>query len=676
MTADPLERPIPKREYTTATAYALALVWINYYICRELFSTPAGSMASMHGYWIALAERAEGSWFHSTWWPYWNCGMPFEFAYAPLVPALTAAWAAVRHVPTAFAFNAITGVVYIAAPVTLFLMAWILTRSPGYSFIAALFYSLTAPVQVILPDNSYSLGNLWHPWRLNIAANWDETPHLAATALLPLAIALLWLSLVRPRWFYQTGAAMLIALATYASAFSPIVVALACICLVATLDPARRAAYVGRIAVIGVFAYALAAAFLPPSLIHAMATSAQSFNGLSAGSFTALAVVILGCAVLWPYVRRIRAPHLRFFVLFAFLTSAIPMLAVWLHRFFLPQARRYELETEMALSLLIVFGVRPLIEKFPLRVRSAIVLVVLCLAAEQVVSHRRFAKTMLSSGDITTTIEYRASVWADRNMPGMRVMLPGSIAQWADHFVPIQQFAGGSWSQAANPTQQLGMRTIFDGADAPEQDARVSLAWLKAYGAGAIAVSDHNSMEFWQPYIHPHKFEGMLPALWSEGGVTFYRIPQRTASLAHVIPEGALVRRAPESREKTDKIDRYDAALEDPSLPFATFEWIGRNRIRITTHSGAGQVVSVQVSYHPGWHATSGGRPIPVHRDGLGLMWLESTGPSEIILDYDGGLELRLCRWLTYLALAALFAFSLFRVLRRRVTESQPSRGS
>jgi hypothetical protein len=440
-TADPLDRPIPPREYALAASYSIALTWINFYICRELFHTPAGSMASMHGYWIALAERAQASLFHATWWPYWNCGMPFEFAYAPLIPALTAAWAAVCHVPHSIAFNAITGIVYIAAPVTLFLSAWILTRSLGYSFLAALLYSLTAPAQLIVPDGPYSIERFWHAWRFTITVIWDETPHLAAVALLPPAIAMLWLSLVRPRWFYQAGAAVLIALATYASVFAPIGIALVCICLIAALDPARRSGYVARIAVIGIFAYALAAAFLPPSLIHAMATSAQNGQdgtGWNVGSFTAIALVILGWVVLWPYIQRIKTAYLRFFLLFAFLTGIIPILALWLNRFFLPQPKRYELEMEMAISLALVFGLRPLIEKLPLNVRRAILLVVLALAGEQLVSHRRFVKAELFfPPDITKSIEYRASVWADQNFPGTRVMLPGSVAQWANHFVPV-----------------------------------------------------------------------------------------------------------------------------------------------------------------------------------------------------------------------------------------------
>jgi hypothetical protein len=104
--------------------------------------------------------------------------------------------------------------------------------------------------------------------------------------------------------------------------------------------------------------------------------------------------------------------------------------------------------------------------------------------------------------------------------------------------------------------------------------------------------------------------------------------------------------------------------LDDPSLAPAEFHRAGLNSIQIRTAPGPGQAISVQVSYHPGWHAKAGNRTVELHRDGLGLMWLrpECSGPCEIQLDYDGGWELRLCRYLSFAAVALL----LLVVLRSR----------
>lgn len=664
-------RPFRFRDKFVAGIYAIALLWINVYICRELFHQDLAPMASMHGFWAALAERAQGAWFHATWWPYWDGGMPFEFTYAPLVPAMVAAWAAIRGIPHTIAFNAITAALYCLAPVTLFAMAWILSRSPGYSFLAALLYSLTSPSQLLVPDEA-SIKSFWFARRLYLVGWWDDTPHLAALTLLPLIVLFLWLSLRHRRLIHYSVAAILIGLAALASAFGPVLAIIAVLCVVA-VHPRRDYARNFALTIsIGAFGYALAAAFLPPSLVAAMRSSSEGLTEpptWTVGSLTALALLVLGWIVLWRCLDRWNAGvWLRFLALFACVMSAVPILAIHLHRRFLPQPGRYQLEMEMALSLLLIFGAKPWLERAPTSVRRAVLFLILALAAEQIVSHRDYAKKLLYRGDPAQSIEYRAALWTAQNLPGVRVMMPGTLAQWANAFTEIEQYSGGSWSVARNSMQLRGLAAIFNGGDTAEKDARVSLAWLKAFGVGAVGVSGPGSQEFWKPYAHPSKFEGVLPAIWRDSGVTFYRIPQRSSSFAHAVTETALVRTAPSSPSDVDSIESYVAALDDPALPLCDFQWEGRNRIHIRGVFTPGQALSIQVSHHPGWRATSSGRRVPIHRDGLGLMWLQPpcSGPCEIQLDYDGGWELRLCRWLSNLALASLLAVPLWLRLRRR----------
>jgi hypothetical protein len=92
------------------------------------------------------------------------------------------------------------------------------------------------------------------------------------------------------------------------------------------------------------------------------------------------------------------------------------------------------------------------------------------------------------------------------------------------------------------------------------------------------------------------------------------------------------------------------------------------NRIQIQATSAPGEALSVQVSYHPGWHAKAGNRTVQIQRDGLGLMWLrpDCAGPCEIHLDYDGGWELRICRYLSFTALVLLILTTLRRFARSR----------
>jgi hypothetical protein len=92
----------------------------------------------------------------------------------------------------------------------------------------------------------------------------------------------------------------------------------------------------------------------------------------------------------------------------------------------------------------------------------------------------------------------------------------------ADDFAPILQLGGASWSKAVNPIQQRGLEAVYNGGGTPEDDAQISLLWLKAYGAGAVVISGPDSQEYWKPYPHPEKFEGVLPLLWRAEDVSIF----------------------------------------------------------------------------------------------------------------------------------------------------------
>ncbi len=645
------------RDNLSACACALVLLWINFYICREMFFTPTTQMNSMQGSWIGLAKGASSSWFHATWWPFWDLGGPFEYTYAPLVPALAAAWSAVGRVSHNIAFHGVMGLLYCVAPLTLFVMAWRLTRAVWTSFIAALVYSLVAITQIIVPDSEFGLTKIWDARRLFLVSAWDETPHFAAVTLLPLTILFLARSIQTRRRIYYAAAALSIGAQALASAFGPVMIVMAAVCLLLSFRRQQWAGNAVLIAALGVWGWAVAGPYLSPSLINAIrkaSATATEAERWTLQSWTALAVLVLGWTILWGLLRRWKPdPVLQFFVQFGYVTTMMPMMDVVLHRHLLPQPGRYWMEMELAMSVAVVFSLRHWFDRSPRRVQRAAIFLLLTLAVEQTVHYRKDAKRFLATQELTRTVEYKASVWSERNLPGIRVFLPGSIGQWANAFTRVPQFAGGSYTMSVNPVQRVAKESIYW-----NDDPQVALMWLKAYGTGAVAISEKQSKEYWHPYSTPEKLEAILPALWKEDGVVICRVPLRENGLAHVVPEGALVRRTPKYEEDLPQVRRYVSALDDESLPRTQFAWDGPNRIRIHTRIMAGQALSVQVSYHPGWHAIAGTRRVGVEKDGLGLMWFRTdcAGDCEIRMDYDGGWELRFTRWISWLALAAVLA--------------------
>lgn len=592
-------------------AYAAILLWVNAYICRDWFFHLTAQMNSLHGYWAAIARLGSG-WLHPSWWPYWDLGIPFEYTSAPLVPAMA----------TMMRIEAVSAIFYCAAPLALFAAAWQLTHAPEYSFLAGLFYSMLSPGQILAPDGAFHWADFLSPHHFMLQAVWDETPRCAAlTFLLLFLVFLVRSSLV--------AAAVSLALAMLASPFTAISGVIAAACLLTALPAEKRRDNLLRAAGVGLLAFALAARYLPPSLWMKMAQASADHEAWNLGVLKIYAAI----AVVWLTLVHFRAP---FFVLLAFAMSCGPILGRWLDRIVLPQASRFRIEMEAAIALLVVFGLRPLLERLPRPGKAALAVALLWFGGQQVIHHRRVAKDVLHPADVTKTIEYRTAQRVAREMPGARVLLPGSIARWANAFTAVSQFGGSEGTMAYSQIQQRAMTAIY------EDDARAALSWLKAFGTAAVVVSDSSSRETWKPFANPDKFHGALPELWSENGVTAYRIPQRSSSLAHVVPETALA-----------NIDRYNAALDDPSLPEASFEWLGNNHIRIHAVTLPGQAVSIQVSHHPGWRAA-----VPIHRDPRGLMWLRPAipGHTTMDLDYDGGWELRLCGWLSLTAgLAAAF---------------------
>lgn len=295
---------------------------------------------------------------------------------------------------------------------------------------------------------------------------------------------------------------------------------------------------------IGLAAYAIASPWLSPSLMRAIprASSSRQSDQWTVESVTAIAFICVGWVLLRKYLPRWTPSwQLRFFALFAFLMTAIPFLAMDLHRQFVPQPGRYKLEMEWAMALLLTFSLRCWIERMTFALKVSLLFLFLALCGEQVVHIRQASKDGFHPADLSPTIEYRAASWVANNLPGQRVMMPGSMAQWADAFADVPQFAGESWSMAPFAVQQRGAAAVYNGADTAEQDARVSLAWLRAFGVSAITMAGPKSPEFWKPYWHPAKFEGILPVLWRESDTTIYQVPARNTSLAHVVPANALV---------------------------------------------------------------------------------------------------------------------------------------
>jgi len=120
----------------------------------------------------------------------------------------------------------------------------------------------------------------------------------------------------------------------------------------------------------------------------------------------------------------------------------------------------------------------------------------------------------------------------------------------------------------------------------------------------------------------------VLDPIWRDGDDVMYRVGQPHASLARVVPELVSESRT-RQRNRLDALRRYVAALDSArcrtrlSMDHRSF------RRDTTISSRTGRVRTT--TYHPGWRAIVNGHAVPIKRDGLGLMSIDSgAGPTVI----------------------------------------------
>jgi hypothetical protein len=443
------------------------------------------------------------------------------------------------------------------------------------------------------------------------------------------------------------GAAML------TSAFGITTLALAGLCLVLAGPREELRVRVVRAFAMGLVAYLLVAPLIPPSiLLDIQANSEFMGAGYKRNLPNTLALVgifVVVLAVRWCALRLRWPEHVRFFAIYSTLFASFPLLAYHAKLYAIPQPQRYHLQAEMGLIPLAVFGGWALVRRWPKQAKVGLAFVLLGCAAVQVRNYRRYAKWLNLGVDIHKTVEYRMSRWLDQNLKGERVMGSGSVDTWLNVFADNPQLHGGHDPMSPAPQVRHPVFAAYYGA--PETPL-----WMRAFGVRALTVHGPASQESWHPFRNPDAFEGVLPVLWRDGDDTIYGIPGRSSSLVHVVPAEALVTVEPGGRINRDSMLQYARLLDDPALPEPAVVWTGPNHARIQARLATGQVVSVQSTFHRGWRARAGSRPLPIRADGLGMIAIDplTAGDVVIVLSWDGGPERPVMMVLSLLSLAGL----------------------
>jgi len=638
---------------------AAVLFVLNLWIVGSLLTTEfLNQMSSIEGAYIGLARYIAANWPDLSWFPLWYGGIPFQNTYPPLLHLTVAAAAKLFGIAPALAYHAVTAVFYSLGPVTLFFLALRISKSRVYSFAAAALYSLISPAAFLIPAIRWSLGGVWRARRLECLVKFGEGPHVAALTLLPLALLLLVVAFEkrRPHWWVLAGvAAAAVALTNWLGAF-----ALA-IAIPAWLLSRRdcHARHWLAAAATGTYAYLLACPWIPPSTVLGVRRNEMFIGGQVSGTLPRLlCVVVAGLAVilLRRALLRYKAPEaLRFSVLLLAPFACLTLSAEWLGLVLLPQARRCHLEMELGIALTAAFAAKLILDRTSTRVRAIAACVLMLAAVYPAVKYHRYAQRLIQRIDIRQTIEYREAEWFASHMQGRRVFAPGSAGFFLNAFTDTPQFNGGSYQAVLDPAFFHFSYQLTSGDAAGAEEGRIAEVILKAVGVDAIGVSGAGSREAFKDFRNPKKFEGVLPEAWRDGADVIYLVPRRSASLAHVIRKTDLPARPIVNGLDIEPLRAYVRAMDDPSLPVAAMNWRNRHSATIRAHMEPDQVLAVQVSYHPGWTAKVNGEPRPVTPDKIGQMVIEPgcAGACVVEIAYDGGMEMRVARGISWSALIA-----------------------
>lgn len=635
----PSSRLRANSRYGVAASALLALnIWI---VWRLLWIDYLIHMQSVEGAFVSIVRYTREHWPHLGWWPLWYCGMPFANTYQPLLHTVAAAVSGVSGFNAARAYHIVFALAYALGPVTLFALAMRLTGRLGLSFVVGLVYSLCSPSAMLVPAIATDLGSVFAARRLHAAVVYGDSPNVAALTLLPLALLAIDRALRQPRVVRLLLAVLAVAAIVLTNIPASIAFGMA-VAGYAIAYCARRADWL-RLAGIGLCGGLLSLCIVPPSTLITLFSNTRWMEPADEWNAAhVLQVAILGVcvALLATALKRLGvARHIQFALLFLLISASVVLGNVWAGITLIAQPTRFHLAMEMALVCAVVFMAGEAVRS---RIAASVaVVLVVVFTILQVGSYRRFARSVLIPINMEARSEFKVAAWLDRHAHGARVMTPGSVAIWLNAFTGTPQVTGCCDQGILLRPIRMAKYVIGSDDGAGDRAADISIVWLEALGARYVAVSGAASTEVYKDFAHPWKFEGRLKQVWREGDDAIYEVPQQTASLVHVVRRNELIQQVPENGVRIEPLLSYVAAIEDDRRPVPQVNWKSAEEASIRAEVVPDDVISIQIPWNAGWHATVNGHPRVIQRDALGFMFLDpgSSGEISVGLRYDTGYE-------------------------------------
>ncbi len=647
-------------------ADGIALYALTALLIWPLFGLHYHNWGSIESTFMAHARYLVEYWPHPQWQPLWYCGTRFDYIYPPALSYGTAIFSKLFSLSIPQAYHLYVGLFYCLGTPALYALVRAVSGSRWMAWAASVTNIVVSPSFAFLPlIRIDALGVYSAPQRLNALVRWGEGPHISALCVLPLALAFSYWAITRRNPAALSAAAVLCALVVSNNFYGAVTLAMLYPLLVWCVWVAyqEHAAWPWAIA-IPVLAYGLTAVWLVPSYLRETTANLATVGASGKPSHIAVAAGLMAAFLLFSYIfGRLRRDLL--YPLFVAGATLLFVVAVLGEAFFGLQvfgsAMRFVPELDIMLILAWLEICRQLAACCSLRMpaqarnwRTAAAVLALfpLLFCRHYVSNAW--RLYVEDPNYQQRVEYRLSHWVADNLPGVRTYVEGSIRFWYDVWQDLPQLTGGSHQGMLNQTldaAEWNLRSAEAGEWAKE--------WMQAFGVGATIVSDKSSREVYPTLLDPYKFDGVLPVLFDNGaGDTIYRVPRRFPAQARVVDEAVVKALLPVSEGwYRDRLQAYVRAVEEgPDSP-VTQEWRGPETLLLRATLEAGQLLLVQESYDPAWHAYLDGTELNAREDVLGQTLVEvPPGEREIVMQFELPLENRIGRVLTVIAILAVLA--------------------
>lgn len=604
------------------------------------------------------------------WNPLQYCGIPTRFWYLPVVPYFTATWIHVLpFLDAEHVFRLVVVTLACLGPVTVYLFALYCTRSPWWALGPALALTFFSPGYYYFKALDWDRGLVQAPWRIQTLIKYGEGPHHAALALLPLTLIALWRAATGRRYTELFAAALLMAVTVLTNWVGAM--ALAWCVLMMLVTAAGTVVNTGFLArrVFGAagLAYLMACFWLTPTFIRTTALNwpADAFGyKMESIQVFLLAGLAAGVVLLRLLFFKIPGRHYLCFLFLCFWGFAyVACCHYWFGKDPIPESRRYLLEAELFLFLLL-FELLRLAMQSHLVLRGAAVglaAFVLVQAASQFRQYTLNGWSRLRPFPREESAEYQIARQLHELRPGGRIFASGGTRFRLNSWFDLPQ-SGGTFESGLRNRAAVHMHyraVTGEGADA--------VRMLRLMGVEYAVVHFPGSREHYRDIRPPEKFEGLLEQV--RGGTDrIYRVPfsgyanlVRAEEMPEKLPTGENVRMA----------DRYVAAMQDGERPALESRWLDPNRIDIHGPTPKNMLITVRVAFDEGWRAFQDGREIAIEKDAMEFLLLRPrpSDNSRIELRYGATYESKLAACVS----GVTWVFAVLPLVRRQMRGARKS---